>query len=445
MIILDTALKRRAADGRPIRVGMIGAGFMGSGIALQIAQAMPGMRLAAVAARRPERALDAFAQTMDRADIVRAANQREIEDAVAAGRPVVTEDHVGLASADGIDAVIEVTGSIEYALAGIEAAIAARKHVIVMNAELDATIGPILKEKADRAGVVFSNADGDQPGVQMNLYRYVRSLGVTPVLCGNIKGLQDTARTPDTQRGFAERWGQNVHMVTSFADGTKVNFEQAVVANATGMRVARRGMIGPDPTGKDPYQPLRPIEDYVSAFEPHLAEGGPGLVDYIVGGRPGPGVFVLGRHDDPRQRHYLELYKLGAGPYYVFYSPYHLCHFEAPLSLARAVLFHDAAAAPLGVCVGVAATAKRDLKPGDILDGIGAFDAYGEAENADVMVRENLLPMGLAEGCRMKVAVKRGQTLRFDDVETPPGRRADALYAEQMRRFTQEGNAGART
>src|SRR6266540_4682331 len=114
-----------------------------------------------------------------------------------------------------------------------------------MNAELDGTVGPILKHHADRRGVVYTNADGDQPGVLMNLHRFVSGIGVRPVLCGNIKGLHDPYRNPTTQEAFARRWGQNPQMVTSFADGTKISFEQAIVANATGMRVARRGMIGP--------------------------------------------------------------------------------------------------------------------------------------------------------------------------------------------------------
>jgi predicted homoserine dehydrogenase-like protein len=436
MIILDTALKQRAAEGKPIRVGMVGTGFMGSGVAMQIAESVPGMELCAIAARNPERAIEAFCQTMDARDVVRAANQAEIEAAVASGKRVVTEDHVGLARAGGLDAILDVTGSMDYALAAVEGALETGKHVILMNAELDGTVGPYLKTKADKAGVVFTNVDGDQPGVQMNLYRYVRSIGVKPLLCGNIKGLQDTARTPDTQRGFAEKWGQNVNMVTSFADGTKISFEQAIVANGTGMRVAKRGMIGPDPTEKNPTLPLRPLEEYVAMLAPRIDMNGPGIVDFVVGARPGPGVFVLGTHNNPRQQHYLNLYKLGEGPFYLFYTPYHLCHFEVPLTIARAVLFQDAALTPDGAPkVGVVATAKRDLAPGDVIDAIGGFDSYGEAENIETVVAENLLPMGLAGSCTVTRPIAKGQTLTFADVTVPAGRRIDAMYAAQMRHF----------
>lgn len=433
MIIVDQALARRAAEGNPVRVGMVGAGFMGSGIAMQIAQAVKGMQLCAIAARRPSQARDAFETSRRGEAVCLAETKAEIERAIRQGVPVVCDDPALVAEAEGLDAIIEVTGSMDYALRGVEAAIRSGKHVVMMNAELDGTVGPLLAERARAAGVIYTSSDGDQPGVQMNLIRFVKGIGVKPVLAGNIKGLQDTSRTPETQRGFAEKWGQNILMATSFADGTKMAFEQAVVANGTGMRVACRGMVGPDPTGKDPTAPLRPLEDFVAMLAPHIDPDGPGIVDYVVGARPGPGVFVLGTHDDPRQQHYLALYKLGPGPLYLFYTPYHLCHFEAPTTVARAVLFGDAALAPIGKPeVGVAATAKRDLKPGDLLDGIGGFTAYGQAENADVIATEGLLPIGLAKGGVMRRAVAKGETLRFPDVDLPKGKRVTQLYLEML-------------
>lgn len=436
MIIVDTALKKREAEGRPIKVGMIGAGFMASGIALQIAKSVPGMVLCGIAARQPQRGIDAFEASRTGETVVRADTAAEISAAIKAGQPVVTTDPGALARAEGLDAIIEATGSMDYALEAVEGALETAKHVILMNAELDGTVGPLLKVKADKADVVITNVDGDQPGVQMNLFRFVQSIGVKPVLCGNIKGLQDEYRTPDTQRGFAEKWGQNVNMVTSFADGTKIAYEQAIVANGTGMGVAKRGMIGPDPTGKNPTLPLRPLEDFVEMLAPHIDPKGPGIVDFVVGARPGPGVFVLGTHDDPRQAHYLNLYKLGQGPYYLFYTPYHLCHFEVPLTVARAVLFHDAALTPLGAPnVGVITVAKRDLKAGQTLDGIGGFDTYGQAENAPIVHKDRLLPMGLAEGCTVKRDIAKDSVLTFDDVTVPAGRKIDAYYAEMERYF----------
>ncbi len=425
MIVVDRALERRERDGNPIRVGMVGAGFMGRGIALQMLTAARGMRLVAIANRRVERAVAAYADAG--ADDVREVETgAALEQAIAAGRPAVTTDPLLLAEADGVDALVEVTGAVEEAAHVVVRALDHRKHAILMNAELDGTVGPALKARADRAGVIYTNADGDQPGVTMNLYRFVAGIGVRPVLCGNIKGLHDPYRNPTTQQGFAERWGQNPAMVTSFADGTKISFEQAVVANATGMRVARRGMHGPT------VESGTPVEDAAGLFPLDDLLEGPGIVDYVVGAAPGPGVFVLGTHDHPAQRHYLELYKLGTGPLYCFYTPYHLCHFEVPNTVARAVLFGDATLAPLaGPCVDVVATAKVDLEQGQTLDGPGGYLTYGLAENADVTRSQRLLPMGLAGGCRVLRPIRRDEVLTYEDVEVPPGRLADALRAEQ--------------
>lgn len=425
MIFVDRALERRQAEGNPVRVGMVGAGFMGRGIACQILRSVTGMDLVAISNRHVEAAKRAY-QEAGADDVRRVTSVTGLEAAVEEGVHAVTDDPLLLCRAKSIDAIIEVTGTVELGARVVLDAIEHRKHVVLMNAELDGTLGPILKVHADRAGVVFTNADGDQPGVIMNLYRFVKGIGIRPVLCGNIKGLHDPYRNPTTQEAFARKWGQDPHMVTSFADGTKISFEQAIVANATGMRVARRGMFGPTvPAGT----PVREAADWYPLEA--LLEG-PGIVDYVVGADPAPGVFVLGTHDHPIQRHYLNLYKLGEGPLYCFYTPYHLCHFEVHNTVARAVLLGDAAIAPLaGPCVDVVATAKRDLEPGQVLDGLGGYSTYGLAENSDATAEEDLLPIGLAEGCRVKRRITQDQVLRYDDVEVPKDRLCDRLRAEQ--------------
>jgi predicted homoserine dehydrogenase-like protein len=428
VILVDRALEERAKAGDQIRVGMIGAGFMGRGIARQILTAVPGMRLVAISNRTLDKARDAYEQVGAEAEVVE--SEAELSAAIAGDRYAITDDPLLLGRQPEIEAIVEVTGAVEDAVQPVLTAIEHGKHVVLMNAELDGTIGPILKTYADRAGVVYTNADGDQPGVQMNLYRFVKGIGLRPALCGNIKGLHDPYRNPTTQEGFAKQWGQNPWMVTSFADGTKISFEQAIVANATGMRVARRGMHGPTvETGThiDVAKELFPLEELVD---------GPGIVDYIVGAVPGPGVFVLGTHDDPVQQHYLNLYKLGEGPLYCFYTPWHLCHFEVPNTVARAVLFGDATIAPLGPpVVDVVTAAKVDLEPGQELDALGGYLTYGLAENADVVTAERLLPIGLAEGCRVKRAIAQDDVLTYDDVEGPAGRLADRLRAEQNEKF----------
>jgi len=323
-----------------------------------------------------------------------------------------------------VDAIIEATGAVEYGCHVVVAAIEHAKHVILLNAEVDATVGPILSRRAKEAGLILSGCDGDQPGVQMNLVRFVQSIGLQPLVCGNIKGLQDPYRTPTTQAAFAERWGQDPHMVTSFADGTKISIEQATVANATGMSVERRGMRGADHRGH--------VDELVDRYDVGELRAAGGVVDYVVGSTPGPGVFVLATHDDPKQRHYLELYKLGQGPLYSFYTPYHLCHFEVPLSVARAVLFHDATIAPLGApTVEVCTTAKQDLTAGTVLDGLGGYHTYGQAERAEVFAEERLLPIGVAVGCRLLRDVAKDEVIGYHDVELPPGRLVDQLRSEQ--------------
>jgi predicted homoserine dehydrogenase-like protein len=405
VIIVDRALEERRRDGNPIRVAMVGAGFMGRGIALQILTAVPGMRLVAIANRTLANAERAFTEA-GADDVVTVADAGELSAAITEGRAAVTSDPLLVATQREVEAVIEVTGAVEEGARVVLAAIEHRKHVILMNAELDGTVGPILGRRADAAGVVYTNADGDQPGVQLNLYRFVKAIGVRPVLCGNVKGLHDPYRNPTTQEAFAKQWGQNPTMVTSFADGTKISFEQAIVANATGMRVARRGMHGPT------VEPGTHIDAARDLFSLDELLDGPGIVDYVVGAVPSPGVFVLGTHDHPVQQHYLNLYKMGEGPLYCFYTPWHLCHFEVPLTVARAVLLGDAAIAPLrGPLVDVVAAAKVDLEAG------------------------HELPIGLAPGCRLVRDVAKDAVLTRDDVEPPPGRLSDRLRAEQQKLF----------
>jgi predicted homoserine dehydrogenase-like protein len=429
VIIVDTALEERRREGNPVRVAMIGAGFMARGIALQILSAVPGMRLVAIANRRIERAFEAYEQA-GAENVEEVTDEEGLSKAIAAERYAVTRDPLLLCRQPEVEAVIEVTGAVESGARSVLEAIEHGKHVILMNAELDGTVGPILHERAKEAGVVYTNADGDQPGVQLNLYRFVKGIGVQPVLCGNIKGLHDPYRNPTTQEGFAKQWGQNPYMVTSFADGTKISFEQAIVANATGMRVAKRGMYGPT------VESGTHIDASLSLFDPEELQAGPGVVDYVVGAVPSPGVFVLGAHHDPVQRHYLNLYKLGEGPLYCFYTPWHLCHFEVPNTVARATLLADAAIAPLGApLVEVVAAAKVDLEAGTELDSLGGYHTYGLAENAEVMPAEGLLPIGVAEGCRLTRDVPKDAVLRYDDVELPPGRLVDRLREEQRARF----------
>jgi predicted homoserine dehydrogenase-like protein len=431
MILVDSALGRHVADGNPpIRVGMIGAGFMAAGTLLQINTVLSeAMRVVAIANRTPEKAVQAYADA-GQDDAALCDEAVALERAIATGRAAVTEDPMLVATSPQVDVLLEVTGAVEDALPVVLAAIEHGKHVVLMNAELDGTVGPLLKARADAAGVIYTNVDGDQPGVQQNLWRFVRGIGVRPVLCGNIKGLQDPYRTPTTQAGFAKQWGQRPSMVTSFADGTKISFEQAIVANATGMTVARRGMNG------HTVAPGTPIMEAAKLWDPDELLEGPGIVDYVVGAAPGPGVFVLGTIEHPRQRHYLNLYKLGEGPIYCFYTPYHLCHFEVPTTIARAALLADAAIAPIaGPLVEVVTLAKRELKAGETIDELGGYTVYGEAETALATARGGLLPIGVAVGATLRRDLPKDAVLTYADVDIPEGRLVDRLRREQDAMF----------
>lgn len=425
MFIVDRELARRERTGMPINVGMVGAGFMARGIARQMLHYTKGMRLAAISNRHLEGARWAYAECGVN-DVVPVESPDELEECIAQRRYAITDDPALLCDAPAIDVILEVTGAIEFSANLVMRAIARHKHVVMMNAELDGTIGPILKVYADREGVVITNTEGDQPGVIMNLYRWVKGFGVKPVLCGNIKGLHDPYRNPTTQEGFARKWGMKAPMVTSFADGTKISFENAIVANATGMQVAKRGMHGPVVV------PGTPIQEAVGWYRLDELLNGPGIVDYCVGAMPNPGIFVLGTTEDAVERNYLSLYKMGPGPLYCFYWPYHLCHFEVPFTVARAAIFGDAAIAPAGAPrVDVIAAAKRDLHEGEVLDGLGHYMTYGLCENAGTVQREGLLPIGLAEGCRLRRDIPKDLVLRYADVELPQGRLCDALRLEQ--------------
>jgi predicted homoserine dehydrogenase-like protein len=430
MIIVDTALKAREKEGRPIRVALIGAGFMSHGLANHIVNTTPGMRLVGVYSRRPQRAFE-LCEYAGITDVVSPLGQKEVDAAIRAGNVVATGDAFLLARSSEVDVVVDVTGSVEF---GAQVAFESFKHgkdVVLMNAELDATIGPIMQTYAEKNGVIFSACDGDEPGLQINLYRWVTGLGLTPRVIGNIKGLQDPYRNPTTQKGFAEKWNQNPAMVTSFADGSKISFEQAIVANATGFAVQSRGMS----RGKEYRDDVMKIGSLYNVNEIRKLGG---IVDYVVG-TPLTKIYVLAEHPDPKQQHYLSLYKMGDGPLYSFFTPYHLVHFEVPAAIARVALFRDSLAKPLGgPVVEVCAVAKRDLNAGEVLDDYGMYMTYGEAVNADEMCSQRYLPEGLVEGCLLKRDVPRDCVISYDDVTLPSGRLADRLRAEQYRVFRGE-------
>jgi predicted homoserine dehydrogenase-like protein len=418
---VDTALREREAAGNPIHVGMVGAGATGRAIALQLGTPVPGIRLVAIANRTPEHGERAFREAGIQS-WSRVSSAREAESAIARGVPVLTDDPSVLTSCDAIDILVEVTGSVEPAASVVLQAIDHGKHVVMVNAELDSFIGPILKEKADRAGVVITHTDGDEPGVAMTLFRYLRTLGLRPVAAGNLKGMVDYYRNPETQRAFAAKNDQDVKKVTSFADSTKLSMEATVLANATGFRAGRRGMYGPACKEVREMANLLPADQMLST----------GLVDYALGASPFTGAFVIVHEDSALKKVQLAYYKLGDGPFYVFYTPFHLPHIQIASTIGRAVILQDPTVAPLGgpVCE-VVTVAKRNLKAGERLDGIGGFCAYGLIDNAPAARAAAALPIALSDGCVLRRDISKDAVLGFEDVEMPVGRATEALWREQ--------------
>jgi len=424
-MIVDKALRELETNGRPIRVGMFGAGASGRAIALQLGTPAAGIRLVAISNRTPKHGDRAFQEAGIR-EWRRVGTAGEAEAAIARGFPVLTDDSSVLTGCDAIDVLVEVTGTVETAAGVVLEAFDHGKHVVLVNAELDSLLGPILKAKADEAGVVLTHTDGEEPAVAMTLVRYLRSVGLHPVAAGNLKGMVDHHRTPETQRAFAEKYGLDAKKTASFADATKLSMETTVLANATGFQVGRRGMYGPACKHVSHMANLLPSEQMLST----------GLVDYALGAEPHTGAFVIVHEDSPLKKAQLAYYKLGDGPFYVFYTPFHLPYAQIASTIGRAVIDRDATVAPLaGPVCEVVTMAKRDLEAGEILDGIGGFCTYGLIDNTDKARAVNSLPIGLSEGRRLLRDIPKDNAIALDDVESGREGLADQLWREQFERW----------
>lgn len=387
----------------PINVAVTGAGFVATGLIHQIGQT-PGMRVAALVARRAERGLEAFASCgVASSSVVVSSDPQEIAQALEQRRPVVTSDISPVVKSPAIDVVVEATGDVEFGARAALAAIANRKHVVSLNYETDATVGPLILEYARHRNVVYTGSDGDQPGVMMRLIEYVEGIGLEVIVAVNCKGFLDRHATPESIAEWAVKQGTSPKMTTAFTDGTKMNVENCSVANATGLTVAKRGMTGVETD----------LESALSDFENVL----PGTVDYTLGGDFGSGVFVIagGAHPESAAP-YLEYLKMGRGPHYLFFRPWHLVHFETPISIAEAVLDSLPTIAPShGQVATVVAYAKRELLSGHELDGIGGRDHYGLIDTS--LNGEGLLPVGLAEGAILRTSSPVDQPLSMDQIE----------------------------
>ncbi len=372
-IVMLAELKLRQTQGDPIRVGLAGAGAMGCGIALQVAQT-PGMELAFIVDRKEE-AIQAALN----------ATGCENKGVVTHSDPLQAMDLV-----DGFDVFVESTNSIAPAYRFCEAAMQRGAHVVLMNAEVDLAFGPLLQKLAHENGVVCTSDAGDQHGVLMTMIEEIQLWGFRLVQAGNIKGFLNRYATAEDLAHEAAIRHLDPVQCCAYTDGSKLNIEMAVMANGTGLVPSVRGMEGPR---------ADTVQEALSKFD---LENLPseGSVDYILGAEPGGGVYVIGHCDNPLQQQYLEYYKMGDGPFYLFYRPYHLCHLETTRAIALAALRGQAILRPLGRPIAdVYAFAKRDLNKGDtVVHGIGGDEVYGLIDHVKVGEAERLLPIWLFEG-----------------------------------------------
>lgn len=352
-------------------------------------------------------------------------NAGAMHRAIESNRIAVTENGDLIPQCAVIDAVVEATNTVSeggrYAVATLQH----NKHLILMNSEIDLIFGPYLKWLAKKHNVIFSSCDGDQYGVLKHLIDDLQLWGFELVMAGNIKGFLDRYANPASIIQEADKRNLDYRMCTSYTDGTKLNIEMAILANVYGLAAPVPGMYGP--TASHVCEVFQKFD-----FDRLWHDRKP-FVDYILGAEPGGGVFAIGRCDHSYQREMLAYYKMGNGPYYLFYRPYHLCHIEALSSVASAVVRNTPFLQPdKGFQTNVYAYAKRNLKRGVALDGIGGYDCYGMIENCiDQMVRPGL-PICLAENVVLNRNIQKDEKIYIDDVIIAPGRFDFALYEKAL-------------
>ncbi len=404
-------LLRLQDEGRSIRIGCHGAGWMGSGFVAQV-ERMPGLEVAVLADADVALARQAYvAAGVAEEAIVECGAPGPAMDALRHGRRVVTADLVLPAQVAAVDIVTDVTPSPASGAAVAYAGIQHGKDVVLVNIEADVTVGRILKRLAAEAGVLYSVSSGDEPGCLMELWDYVQLLGFEPIAIGKGKNNPlDHSATPDTVEEAARRADKDAYQTASYVDGSKTMFEMACAANATGCVPIRRGMTGPEAS----------LETVTALFS--LREDGgivpfPGVVDFVQGQAMAGGVFVTCRVHDRRIAGDLRYLKVGNGTYSTFFRPYHLWFIEAPISFAEAYLNQKVTLAPLDRPVAESmAVAKRDLQAGELLDDFGGYTFYGLLDRAESAQALNALATGLAPGAKVVRPVPQGQIITWADV-----------------------------
>lgn len=413
-------LNRLRALDAPIRVGIVGIGNIGRGLVLQC-DTTPGMRTVAVADRLLDRAIACAEWRGREYEVVETVSS--MHRAIERGRLAVTDDGTLIARSGLVDVHLDASSAIEPSGRFAAIALEHRKHVVMMNGEADLTFGPWLLGIARQNDVVYTAADGDQPAVIKRLIDDVDLWGFDLVMAGNMKGYLDRTINPTTMIPEANKRKLDYVMCTSYTDGTKLAIEMAVVANAIGARVSVPGMAGPR------MNHVLEVFDHFD-FASNWTPGRP-VVDYILGAQPSGGVFVVAYTDDPHQQETLAWYPCdnGPGPFYVFHRPYHLGHIEAIQCIVEACLDHRSILEPVaGYLTNVYAYAKRDLRPGDRLDGIGGYTVYGLIENCADDERNPGVPIALCDGMTVLEDVPKDHKVSASAVQREPGNPGWAMF-----------------
>jgi len=411
MYAIDEKLKLLQKNNNPIKVGLIGVGQMGKDILAQVDQ-MEGIEVIVAVDLSIDTVIDGYSFTQNVNKIIETEDLNKAEKATTEGKVIATTNYRIATRTSQLQVIIDATGSPEMGAQISWDAINNKKHIVMMNVECDVTIGPILSQLADNAGVIYTLSAGDEPGAIMEIYRFAKALGFKIVAAGKGKNNPlDIYATPDMLKEKAKARNMNPYMLVEFVDGSKTMVEMAAVSNATGLVPDVRGMHGPNVL----------VKDLTKVFC-RKDQGGilnkDGVVDYAIGDVH-PGIFLIVSTDNPRIVEGLIQRDMGSGPNYLLYRPYHLCSIETPLTAAQAVLYNEATMQPLrkiltAECITVA---KNDLNAGTILDRIGGDCYRGSIELATLARKEKMLPLGLAEGTRLRKSVKKDEIITYNMVE----------------------------
>jgi predicted homoserine dehydrogenase-like protein len=412
MIGINVDLANRESAGKPLRVGLLGAGQMGTDT-IATTNVMKGVRIVAAIDIDLERARRGFEIGLIQDKIVQVNSSEEGDQVVREGFRVIASDYRILANMSTVEVMLDATGVPEI---GAKASLLAARngqHLATMNVEADITVGPIISWYAEKKGVLYALAAGDEPAACKELYDFADAVGFTVVAAGKGKNnpLDRYASPDDPQiREEAARRGLNPCMLVEFIDGSKTMIEMAAVSNSTGLVPDVRGMHGPL-TDRDKLAEVFRLKQ----------DGGilhkSGVVDYGIG-RVAPGVFLIVKTDHPRLREAMVLRDMGDGPYYSLFRPYHLCSIEVPLTCALQVIRGQSNMRPLKKLVSeVFAVAKRDLREGDVLDGIGGNSFYSLIDTYENACSEGLLPIGLAKNALIVRGVRKGEPITYNHVK----------------------------